>query len=347
MLPSLRSHSSTHEPAKGVVATASAPASAKKSLFTALRVLISAGLIGYLLVTADLGALVETLRSWNGLYFVVAVFLGIVRNVVFALRWKVTLTVSDTRVPFSALIKFYFVGTFFNLFLPTALGGDVVRGYDLAVYSGKRMGAATSVLMERIVGFFALAFIALLALLAGSRVIQDVTVITVILVACLSYFALTALFFNAKIMRRFVAMFRFIRIWNLGERIAHVYESLYVFSGHKSVLWQCFALSIAGQTLAVLAAYALALAINLKLAPVYFFMVLPMIWILTMIPLSVNGLGIREGAFVFFFTKVGVPNFSALLLSFLNFSQMVALGLIGGVLYIVGQVFPAGKAVKG
>lgn len=312
----------------------------RKNAFGVLRVLISVALIGYLLATANLGELFAMLKSWNASYFVIAVLLGVLRNVMFAYRWKVTLTVSGLKASFPTLVKFYFVGTFFNLFLPTALGGDVVRGYDLARHSGKRMGAVTSVLVERIVGFFALASIALLALLFGHGAIGNPAVTTIILLVCLGYFALATIVFNARVMKRLVALLKFITLWDIGGRLNRMYDSLHAFTAHKTILWQCFVLSIICQTLAILAAYSLALAINLELAAVYFFMVLPMIWIITMVPLSINGLGVREGAFVFFFTRVGVSDPAALLLSFLNFSQMMALGLIGGIIYLLGQVSP-------
>jgi uncharacterized membrane protein YbhN (UPF0104 family) len=122
-------------------------------------------------------------------------------------------------------------------------------------------------------------------------------------------------------------------------------DSLHVFTAHKMILGQCFILSIICQTVAILAAYSLALAINLKLAPVYFFMALPMIWIITMVPVSINGLGVREGAFVFFF-KVGVSESGALLLSFLNFSQVIVLGLIGGTIYLLDQMFSIGAILQ-
>jgi hypothetical protein len=69
-----------------------------------------------------------------------------------------------------------------------------------------------------------------------------------------------------------------------------------------------------------------------------------MIWIITMVPISISGLGVREGAFVFFFTKVGVSDLAALLLSFLNFSQLIVLGLMGGIVYLLSQVTPVGAA---
>jgi hypothetical protein len=164
------------------------------------------------------------------------------------------------------------------------------------------MGAATSVLVERIVGFFALAFIALLALLVGSSVgssvIEDTAVTTVILVVCLGYFALAIIVFNARIMKRLVAMLQFIKLWDIGQRLDRMIDSLHAFTSCRAILWQCFALSMICQVLGILAAYSLAWAINLKLAPVYFFMVLPMIWIITG--------DIRLGCVVAF-----VPEFSA------------------------------------
>lgn len=296
--------------------------------------------MGYLLATANFGELFATLKSWNAVYFLCAVLLGVVTNVIFAYRWRITLTVSGVKVSLLTLVKFYFVGTFFNLFLPTALGVDVVRGYDLAMHSGKKMEAVTSVLVEKIVSFFALAFIALLALMLSSRTIKDATVTTVILIACLGYFTLAAIVFNAKVMNRLVAMLKFIKPWDISKRLDRMVDSLHAFTAHKAILWQCFALSIICQTLTILAGYSLALAINLKLPPIYFFMVLPMIWIIMMVPLSINGLGVREGAFVFFFTRLGVSDSAALLLSFLTLSRRIALGLIGGIIYLLGQVSP-------
>jgi hypothetical protein len=324
---------------KGYLATAPASRS-RKNAFGALRILISVALIGYLLTTTDLGEPFVMLKSWSAIYFLIAVLLGVFTNVIFAYRWKITLAVSGVSVPLLMLVKFYFVGAFFNLFLPTAIGGDLVRGYDLAVHSGKKMGAVTSVLVERIVGFFALAFIALLALLFGSGTIRDATVTTVILIVCLGYFALVTIVFNARVMKKLVAMFKFIKLWDIGKRLDRVYDSLQAFTAHKAILWQCFVLSIVCQTLTILAGYSLALSINLKLSLIYFFMVLPMIWIIMMVPLSINGLGVREGAFVFFFTRLGLSDSAALLLSFLTLSQKIALGLIGGITYLLGQVPP-------
>jgi len=178
----------------------------------------------------------------------------------------------------------------------------------------------------------------------GSSVIEDTAVTTVILVVCLGYFALAIIVFNAKIMKRLVAMLQFIRLWDIGQRLDRMVDSLHAFTSRRAILWQCFVLSMICQVLGILAAYSLAWAINLKLAPVYFFMVLPMIWIITMVPISISGLGVREGAFVFFFAKVGVSDSAALLLSFLNFSQLIVLGLMGGIVYLLSQVSPFGAA---
>jgi uncharacterized protein (TIRG00374 family) len=319
----------------------------RKSVFWALRIIISAGLIGYLLATANLGEMFVKIKSCHVSFFLFSLLIGILRNVIFAYRWGVLLTGSEIKVPFITLVKFYFGGSFFNLLLPTTLGGDVVRGYDLATHSNKKMDAASSVLAERIIGSFALIFIALFALLFGRKRIENTQVINVVLIVCISYFALAIIVFNARIMKRLIALFKFGSFWKIGKRLDRMYGSLCRFFADKMILGLCFVLSIVCQTLTMVAVYLLALAINLKLPLVYFFMILPMIWIVTMVPLSINGLGVREGAFVFFFTEVGVSGSSALLFSFLNLSRMIVLGLICGTIYLVAQMpLPFKKLTK-
>lgn len=319
----------------------------RKNTLQSLRILISVLLIGYLLATVDLGELLTVLKSLNIGYFLASVFSGFLHNVIFAYRWKIIIARSGIQVPFLTLIKFYFGGAFFNLVLPTALGGDLVRGYDLAIHSGKKMDAAASVLTERIIGFSALISIALFALLFGHSMIDNPIVTIVILIVCISYFILVIIVFNARIIKKLTSVFKFITIWNIGKRIEKMQRSLRAFTASKAVLCQCFALSIICQIIMILAGYLLALAINLRLPVVYFFMILPMIWVITMFPLSINGLGVREGSYVFFFTKVGVSNSMALLLSFLAISRIIILGLIGGVIYLAGQIpLPYKKSTK-
>jgi len=310
----------------------------RKSAFWALRIIISAVLIGYLLATVNLSEIFVKIKSCHVSFFLFSLLLGFLRNVIFAYRWRVLLTGSGIKVPFITLIKFYLGGTFFNLFLPTTLGGDVVRGYDLAIHSEKKMDAASSVLAERIIGSFALIFIALFALLFGQNMIENTQVINVVLIVCISYFAFVIIVFNARIMKKLIVLLKVNSLWNIGKWLDRMYSSLRTFFADKVILGLCFALSIVCQTLTILAVYLLALAINLKLPLIYFFMILPMIWIVTMVPLSLNGLGVREGAFVFFFTEVGVSGSSALLFSFLNLSRMIVLGLICGTIYLFAQM---------
>ncbi len=238
---------------------------AKQNVFRVLRIIVGLGLIGYLLATTDLGELMVVLRAWRGEYFVLAVLLGLLRNVVFSYRWKVTLSASGIKVSLVTLLRLYFVGAFFNLFLPTALGGDVVRGYGLVRRLEEKLNAVTSVLVERIVGFFALVCIALLALFLGHQVIQEVSVTTFIITLCLAYFILALLILDNRVMSWLVARAQPIRFWNFGARLQQGYAVLRQFTGHKAMLGQSFLLSLVSQTLAILAIWCLALTISLNL----------------------------------------------------------------------------------
>jgi len=316
----------------------------KKYLLTVLRIAVGLGLIAYLLITADLGEFVILMRSWRVEYFVVAVLLGLLRNVTFAYRWRATLSAGGVKVPLLKLIRLYLVAGFFNLVLPTALGGDVVRGYGLVSRLDDKLSAATSVLVERIIGLLTLTCVALTSLLLGGDVMGlSSGPLLWILAGTLIGIVVIVLALDAPMVGRAVGRIRSVGPWEVGPPFQRVYVALRQFVEQRRRLWPCFLLSIISQVLAILAIWALASAISLDVAPLYFFIVVPMIWVVTMIPVSVNGLGLREGAYVFFFARAGVSESAALLLAFLDVGRLLALGLVGGVVYVFGQAEQVGQ----
>jgi len=264
--------------------------------------------------------------------------LGISLNFILSYRWKILLPINQVNVSFLRLVRLYFVGSFYNLFLPTSLGGDVVRGYGLAVYTGKKMSALTSILMERMIGFLSLMIVAIFALVLSGLVKSDPAVAASVIILCVGYFIFMAVIFSEKIMKKIIPLFKSTRFITLSNQLHRLVDSIQMFKKNKVVLLKSFLLSVICQILAILAIYLLALSIHLKLSPIHFFIIIPMIWILIMIPISMNGLGIREGSFVFFFTRIGVQDTTALLLSFLVLSVKIIIGLAGGIIYITDQL---------
>jgi len=96
------------------------------------------------------------------------------------------------------------------------------------------------------------------------------------------------------------------------------------------------------QGIGVICTYLVGLSLGLEVSLEYYFLSVPIIWLVTMLPISINGIGVREGGFVLFFTAVGVSTADALLLSLLTFAQLLLIGLLGGVLFVSGPLlFPS------
>lgn len=302
-----------------------------------LRIVISVSLIAFLLYTSNLATLAEALKTANIWYLLFALLLAFSQVFISAYRWRIILSPKDMRVPLSSLTSFYFSGTFFNKFLPTVLGGDVVRGHELARFSGKAADSAASVLMERIVGFLALFVICWVSLIFGFKRLEGTSILLIVAAMSFAFLLSLAILFNARLMDKTLSLTRVIKRWNLEDGLKRAYNSLHSFTASKEVLLCAFVLSLVAQFVGIASTYLVSRALSLDVPFVYFLIVLPIIWVIMMVPISIGGLGVREGAFVLFFTQQGVSAENALLLSLLFFSLSLITALVGGVIYGLGR----------
>ena len=151
-----------------IEAPAVSPA-ARRPWGAALKVGISIALLAVLLSRVDRGRMGAALRdAWLPL-LLLCIPLYAVGQILSTLRWQVLLSAEEVRVPFWQLVLLYSEGMFFNLFLPTAVGGDMVRGYRIWHLTRAGEGALASILVERITGFVAMGGMATVARSRGPR----------------------------------------------------------------------------------------------------------------------------------------------------------------------------------
>lgn len=318
-----------------------------KALFKLLRVFISVSLIAFLLSIANLTELWEALKSASIWFLLIALVLAFSRVFISAFRWRIMLSPKGMRVPFVSLTSFYFVGSFFNMFLPTVLGGDVVRGYELARYSRRAVDSAATVLMERIIGFLALFLICWISLLIGFQKLEGTNILVFIGVMSFAFIVTLVVLFNARLMQRILSLTRIIKRWNVEGRLKETFNSVHAFARARGVMFKAFVVSLVFQFVGIISTYVISEALGLGVPLVYFLMVMPIIWVIMMVPISIAGLGVREGAFVLFFTQQGVSTENALLLSLLFFGLTVVIALVGGIIFLWGgyrrRKFQSGK----
>src|SRR5512138_1956821 len=133
---------------------------ARSAALVVLKLVISVGLLVVLLRRADLAQIADALRHANVMWIALALAIYAAVLAVSAWRWDMLLAAQDVRVPFPRLIESFLVATFFNNFLPSNVGGDVIRIADTAKPAGSKTAATTVVLLDRGIGLLGLFLIA-------------------------------------------------------------------------------------------------------------------------------------------------------------------------------------------
>lgn len=308
-----------------------------------IRSAVSTALIVILFRRIRLHEIRVIIQSSDWLLLAFATGIMFARQVVAAVRWRIILDVSGIRIPVIKLSYWYMTASFFNMFLPTVMGGDIVRIYALSKSSGDPPSSAASVLMERIMGFLALISIALIASIINPSLLENQRISYSIISLILLFFLALFLLFHGGFSRRVVQFLSRRGFTRIAENLVHGYQALRVLINHRKVLILSFFISVLFQLFGILAIYLIGRSLGLEVSPCFYFVTVPVIWLLSMIPLSINGMGVREGAFVLLFGVAGIAGAEALTMSILSFAQLIVIGLTGGFLYLFS---PPGKTIK-
>ena len=304
----------------------------KKWLGTTIRVLCTLLLFAVLFKSVSWVQLVQALvHTQHGMLLVGGIvgFCGIVLS---AYQWRSLLHVERITSDLAHLINLYIVGVSFSHFLPTGMGGDAVKALYVGRESGNSAGSASAVLLCRIIGFFGMLLIALPTLLFWHERLDTKLVLSFILlallVACMILGALLAVIFLPRFMRGRWSRHRFLApVINVGNAVSKTIkrpQTLLVANLYGMAFW----------LVAILNCYCYAEALHLDVPLYFYFFVVPLISLISFLPISINGFGLRETAFVYAFSTVHVASAPALLLALLMDIQALCFAVVGGGIYL-------------
>ena len=297
------------------------PRGGRHVLLWTLKILVSGGLLAVLLARVDLARLWHLSRTASIGWLAAALFVYFIGIVVSVWRWGLLLDAQHVTVRFATRLKSFLVATFFNNFLPSNIGGDVIRIRDTAGPAGSKTLATTVVLVDRGLGLLGLVFVAASGATLAARMSAAIGpmapgLLWGALAAAIALAAPVVLLPHgiAKLLRPLRAIHQ---EW-VEERIERLTSALARFRDEPKALAACFAGAIVVQTLIVGFYWAIAVALNLHVPLAHLAIVVPMSLVVQMLPMSVNGFGVREATFGFYFTRLGQPLESALALSFIG-----------------------------
>lgn len=294
-----------------------------------LRVALGVSLVAILLLFVDLRGVTNALLDITSIDLVIIFALSFALVWVSVLKWRLFLERLGISASVLHLFRLYLVGYFVNLIMPSAIGGDVVR----SLYVGRdvdKMRAMSATLLERYTGFLAMVTMALVAVSWAPQVTPGVLVATVAI--GLAAVGLTAVLVTGTLVR--VCAFLRVPEGILGK-LARLQEGVQWGLSDRPLLIRAGVLSLIFHLLTIVNTAAVAHAVGWHAVPWSdLLVVVPLILLVGAIPISPQGLGIQEGAFLFFLHSVGATTGQALAVALVLRAKSYVLALCGGLLWL-------------
>jgi uncharacterized protein (TIRG00374 family) len=302
-----------------------------------LRPLVAILLTAFVLWKAEPSSVVEAAARADLRWIGVAILLVVADRALMGYRWLVLLSPIPRvdRPPLAAVMRIFFTSTFAGTFLPGSVGGDMVRAYALARLRVAPGVAVASVLMDRLLGILSIVLVGIVGLLlAGSRDLWSNKAVVLSLVAAAAACAGGAMVvFSVRVSRLAQAVAVRLPFARLRAIAGDLVGATRAYSSLHGELANVLAGSIAVQILRVIQAYCLGRALGIDSSPAVYFALIPLILLVMLLPVTINGWGTSQVAFVWFFGRVGVPQPEAFALSVLFVALGVVGNLPGGLLY--------------
>ncbi len=308
----------------------------KSQIKTVLKALLSFGLLGVLFYRTDTETLIGVLGSINWFMIIPAALILFSTTLLQTIRWSVILRNFDLLVGFGQLYRIVLIGCFFNLFLPSTVGGDFFRAYYLGKH--KKTGisiAATTTLIDRISGISALLILGLFCSFLSPQSLGGVPLRFIFIGIFLAFMAGIIMFFHPGLHRLLEKMLIRIRAKGLAERTPQIYEGASRFRKNIPDVLLTSCLSLAIQVISISSVWVAARAMHIDAPFLLFLIFVPLINIAVSIPLTINGVGLREGMFFLLFSQIGIPMEASITLSLITMLLNFSMALPGGFIYSI------------
>ncbi|HET9886342.1 MAG TPA: lysylphosphatidylglycerol synthase transmembrane domain-containing protein [bacterium] len=305
-----------------------------RRLGTALRLLIGIGAMVWLIAGIDAGEAWNTLQRASAAWLVVAMLAQIGSKACWLYRWKELLNSVGQSRPTGELAKLVLLGLFFNNFLPSSVGGDVARGIGLAGLGVPKATAAASVLADRMVGLFSMAIVAVLGAAAGLflQPAQGPWLPATILALVLA--AGTALFSRPAVIAALSRIPAFTAQKGLGRKVGRLLESAQFLAEREAAMRRAIVLSLGLSVFSTIYHWAIGQATGIAVPFTAYCVLVPAVMLFSSLPITLNGLGIREVSFVGLLAAQGVPRADATVFALLAFLGTQVFSIAGGVLFL-------------
>lgn len=295
-----------------------------------MKILIKTGitlLIFYLIFQSiDIEKFVYTLSKANGLFLLFGLLFQYLSTVLASYRWHLIMQTLRYGLPFGFFYKSYFKATFFNQALPSTIGGDAIRVLDLIGVKKNKKRAFFDVLIDRLLGLLGLLILSLFANLIQPNLLPKAIHFLIIVLSLGGIAGLVVLLNLSRI--EFLKRLRFLKLfYDISLRFRIILRK-------KRRLATQTSLSVLVHFLAIVSFYMIAISISSKIEFTLFLVIIPAVLLISIIPISLAGWGVRESAMIGLFILVGADKEKILSVSILYGIILVLIGIYGAVYYL-------------
>ncbi|MFC1624278.1 lysylphosphatidylglycerol synthase transmembrane domain-containing protein [Candidatus Omnitrophota bacterium] len=318
----------------------------KKRISIALRFVVSFGLLVLLvwIMRNDIGEIANILKGSNKLFFGLGLSIMVLLTIPISYRLKLLMKGQKILLSMKDVIYLTFIGFFFNNFLPTAVGGDIAKAYYASKKTNNKLASYAAVISDRLMGFLSILSIAIVGLIFMGKSLNN-KIIYAVCAVFLFLIVLILFLFSKNIVNTSPPAAGSGSIINkIKGKLYKLYSAINLYRNKPVLLAKIFLLSMFMQTCTIVSIYFFILCLGGELPFLKLFFIVPLVWAISMLP-SLNGLGVREGAFVYFL-KGDIGPERAFAISLLWLGVIIMYGVIGGVLHLLYPVHPVKKKEK-
>jgi glycosyltransferase 2 family protein len=317
----------------------------KSVLITGLRLIVTAAMLAWIFSQVDLRSLGAVMAQADLRWIILGIAVYSLSVVFSAWRWQRVLVGLGFVQRLPRMVRLVLSGAFFNMFLPSSVGGDVMKMVLIAPDVSRREVAISSVLMDRVIGLAVTIGVGLAAVLLLPQVWGEPAVLATLALAVIVFCVGMITIFNRGLID-LAGRIAPKLLWNrLGEPVLRVHESLMLIAQNPRVLLQTSAISVLRQLVICLSVYFASRAFGMSVSPIVFFATVPIAVAITALPVAINGLGLQDNALIFLLGAAGVTAVEALSLSIFLHALRNGIGLLGGIIFAFTRQAQAAEGV--
>lgn len=303
----------------------------KKYLMMLLKLVVSLGLIYLVYRKMPLEGVEELLISLDLRYVPLVVVLLLANTFLSAWKWQILLKSDGVDIDLPTLTGSYLIGTFFNMFLPSNIGGDSYRILDIRHRCNDMMRSALSVFADRLTGFFALVTV---SLVSSIFVVRQTGQPIFFYLPCTIFLLLLGFLValsHPRLLKQAVRMMGLYRFELLATSLEKALASFARYSSRAATIFKVLAISFSFQSLMIVIVFLLGKSLGISVPFYCFGAFIPLITLMEALPISIYGIGVRDLGYVFFFGGVGMGDLQSrsLALAYLAMTMHLALRRLG------------------